>query len=54
MVISPAASPAMAIGTNPVGGTPTFRPSGSILIAPGFGHDDLVDVFGNYRVTVMN
>jgi uncharacterized protein (TIGR03118 family) len=42
------------IGTNPVGGTPTFGPSGSILIAPGFGRDDQVDVFGNYRVTVMS
>jgi hypothetical protein len=42
------------IGTNPVGGTPTFGPSGSILIAPGFGGDDQVDVFGNYRVDIMS
>src|SRR5262249_39692948 len=42
------------IGTNPTGGRPTFGPTGSILIDPGFGADDSVDVFGNYRVTVMN
>lgn len=42
------------IGTNPVGGTPTFGPSGSILIDPGFGGDDQVDVFGNLPVKVVN
>jgi hypothetical protein len=42
------------IGTNPVGGTPTFGPAGSILIDPGFGEDNEVDVFGNYRVNVMS
>jgi hypothetical protein len=42
------------IGTNPAGGAPTFGPSGSILIDPGFGGDDQVDVFGNYRVSVMS
>jgi uncharacterized protein (TIGR03118 family) len=42
------------IGINPAGGTPTFGPSGSILIDPGFGADDQADVFGNYRVNVMS
>ena len=42
------------IGTAPASGAPTFGPSGSILIDPGFGGDDQVDVFGNYRVTVMS
>jgi hypothetical protein len=42
------------IGTAPAGGAPTFGPSGSILIDPAFGGDDQVDVFGNYRVTVMS
>jgi hypothetical protein len=37
-----------------VGGTPTFGPSGSILIDPGFGGDDQVDVFGNDPVIVMS
>jgi hypothetical protein len=42
------------IGTNPVGGAPTFGPSGSILIDPGFNGNEQVDVFGNYPVKVMN
>jgi hypothetical protein len=42
------------IGTNPAGGAPTFGPSGSILIDPGFGADDQVDVFGNFPVKVAN
>jgi hypothetical protein len=39
------------IGTNPVGGTPTFGPSGSVFIDGGFGN---VDVFGNFPVEVVN
>jgi hypothetical protein len=39
------------IGTNPVGGTPTFGPSGAVFIDGGFGH---VDVFGNFPVDVVN
>jgi hypothetical protein len=39
------------IGTNPVGGTPTFGPSGSVFIDGGFGN---VDVFGNFPVEVIN
>jgi hypothetical protein len=39
------------IGTNPVGGAPTFGPSGSVFIDGGFGN---VDVFGNFPVEVVN
>jgi hypothetical protein len=39
------------IGTNPVGGTPTFGPSGSVFIDGGFG---FVDAFGNFPVEVVN
>ena len=39
------------VGTNPVGGTPTFGPSGSVFIDGGFGN---VDVFGNFPVEVVN
>ena len=39
------------IGTNPVGGTPTFGPSGSVFIDGGFGN---VDVFNNFPVEVVN
>jgi uncharacterized protein (TIGR03118 family) len=42
------------VGINPAGGTPTFGPTGSILIDSGFGTDDQVDVFGNYPVRVVN
>ena len=42
------------VGTNPVAGTPTFGPSGSILIDPGLGGDDRVDVFGNLPVKVVD
>jgi hypothetical protein len=37
-----------------VGGTPTFGPSGSILIDPSFDGSDQVDVFGNDPVEVVN
>ena len=39
------------IGTDPVGGDPTFGPSGSVFIDGGFGN---VDVFGNFPVEVVN
>jgi hypothetical protein len=42
------------IGTNPVGGTPTFGPAGAVLIDGGFGSDTQVDVFGNFPVEVLN
>jgi hypothetical protein len=42
------------VGTNPVGGTPTFGPSGSVFIDGGFGHHNQVDVFGNFPVDVVN
>jgi hypothetical protein len=38
------------IGTNPVGGTPTFRPVGSVLIDTDSGTSNTVDVFGNFPV----
>jgi hypothetical protein len=39
------------IGTSPVGGTPTFGPSGSVFID---GNGGTVDVFGNFPVEVVN
>jgi hypothetical protein len=39
------------IGTNPVGGAPTFGRSGSVSIDGGGGN---VDVFGNFPVEVVN
>jgi hypothetical protein len=39
------------IGTNPVGGTPTFGPSGSVFID---GNGGTVDVFNNFPVEVVN
>jgi hypothetical protein len=42
------------VGTNPVGGTPTFGPGGSVLIVGGPGSDTNVDVFGNFPVDVVN
>jgi hypothetical protein len=41
----------MFIGTNPVGGMPTFGPSGSVLID---GNGGSVDTFGNFPVEVVN
>src|SRR5262249_4791000 len=38
------------IGTNPVGGRPTFGPSGSVLIGTESGTSNNVDVFGNFPV----
>jgi hypothetical protein len=38
------------IGTNPVGGMPTFGPSGSVLIDTDSGLSITVDVFGNFPV----
>jgi hypothetical protein len=42
------------VGTNPVGGTPMFGPSGSVLIDGGFGQDNQIDAFGNFPVDVVN
>jgi hypothetical protein len=42
------------VGTNPVGGTPTFGASGSVFIDGGFGQHNTVDVFGNFPVQVVN
>lgn len=42
------------IGTNPVGGTPTFGPSGSVFIDGGAGPGGNVDVFGNFPADVVN
>jgi hypothetical protein len=39
------------IGTNPVGGTPTFGPTGSVFID---GKGGTVDVFNNFPVKVVN
>jgi hypothetical protein len=39
------------IGTNPVGGTPTFGPAGSVFID---GNGGTVDVFGNFAAEVVN
>jgi hypothetical protein len=39
------------VGTNPVGGTPTFGPSGSVFID---GNGGTVDVFNNFPVDVVN
>jgi hypothetical protein len=39
------------IGTNPVGGTPTFGPAGSVFID---GNGGTVDVFNNFPVEVAN
>ena len=39
------------IGTNPVGGTPTFGPAGSVFIDANGG---TADVFGNFPVEVVN
>jgi hypothetical protein len=36
---------------NPVGGTPTFGPSGFVFIN---GNGGTVDVFGNFPVEVVN
>jgi hypothetical protein len=42
------------IGTNPSDGAPTFGPAGSVFIDGGFGDHNLVDVFGNFPVQVVN
>jgi uncharacterized protein (TIGR03118 family) len=42
------------VGTNPVGGTPTFGPSGSVFIDGGAGGHNRVDVFGNFPITVVD
>jgi hypothetical protein len=42
------------VGTNPVGGSPTFGPAGSVFIDGGFGADNTVDVFGNFPVEVLD
>jgi uncharacterized protein (TIGR03118 family) len=42
------------IGTNPVGGTPTFGPDGFVFLDGGFGGQNTVDVFGNFPVVVVN
>jgi hypothetical protein len=39
------------IGTNPVGGTPTFGPAGSVFID---GNGGTVDAFGNFFLEVVN
>ena len=39
------------IGTNPLGGTPTFGPAGSVFIDANSG---TADVFGNFPVEVVN
>jgi len=41
------------IGTNPVGGTPTFT-GDAVFIDGGFGAQNNVDVFGNFPVDVVN
>jgi hypothetical protein len=39
------------VGTNPVGGTPTSGPAGSVFLD---GTRGTVDVFGNFPVEVVN
>jgi hypothetical protein len=42
------------VGTNPMGGTPSFGPAGSVFIDGGPGAHNQVDVFGNFPVLVEN
>jgi hypothetical protein len=42
------------IGTNPVGGAPSFGPAGDVFIDGGTGLHHSVDVFGNFPVDVVN
>jgi hypothetical protein len=42
------------VGNNPMGGMPTFGPSGSVFIDGGPGHQNDVDVSGNFPVEVLN
>jgi hypothetical protein len=45
--------PGGEVGVNP-GGHPTFGPAGTVLIDAGPGDHNIVNVFGNFPVEVLN